>query len=143
MWNQKKWYKWTYLQNRVTDGENKLTVTSMGKGGRGINWVIGNNIHILLHMKKVINKEPLYSAGNFSKLCNDLSGKSESEVAQSCPTLSDPMDCSLPGCSIQGIFQARVLEWIAITFSTIWEKHLKKRGYMYIYNWFTLLYSRN
>ena len=43
--------------------------------------------------------------------------KSESEVAQSCPTLSDPMDCSLPGSSIHGIFQARVLEWVAIAFS--------------------------
>ena len=44
--------------------------------------------------------------------------KSESEVAQSCPTLSDPVDCSLPGSSIHGIFQARVLEWGAIAFST-------------------------
>ena len=43
--------------------------------------------------------------------------KSESEVAQSCPTLSDPMDCSLPGSSVFGIFQARVLEWGAIAFS--------------------------
>ena len=43
--------------------------------------------------------------------------KSESEVAQSCPTLSDPTDCSLPGSSIHGIFQARVLEWGAIAFS--------------------------
>ena len=43
--------------------------------------------------------------------------KSESEVTQSCPTLSDPMDCSLPGSSIHGIFQARVLEWGAIAFS--------------------------
>ena len=43
--------------------------------------------------------------------------KSESEVAQSCPTLSDPMDCSLPGSSIHGIFQAKVLEWGAIVFS--------------------------
>ena len=43
--------------------------------------------------------------------------KSESESAQSCPTLSDPMDCSLPGSSIHGIFQARVLEWVAIAFS--------------------------
>ena len=43
--------------------------------------------------------------------------KSESELAQSCPTLSDPMDCSLPGSSIHGIFQARVLEWVAIAFS--------------------------
>ena len=44
--------------------------------------------------------------------------KSESEVAQSCLTLSsDPMDCSLPDSSIHGIFQARVLEWVAIAFS--------------------------
>jgi len=43
--------------------------------------------------------------------------KSESEVAQSCPTLSDPMDCSPPGSSVHGIFQARVLEWGAIAFS--------------------------
>ena len=43
--------------------------------------------------------------------------KSESEVAQSCPTFSDPVDCSLPGSSIHGIFQARVLEWGAIAFS--------------------------
>ena len=45
--------------------------------------------------------------------------KSESEVAQSCPTLSDPMDCSLPGSSVHGIFQARVLEWGAIAFSSV------------------------
>ena len=45
--------------------------------------------------------------------------KSESEVVQSCLTLSDPMDCSLPGTSIHGIFQARVLEWGAIAFSTL------------------------
>ena len=42
--------------------------------------------------------------------------KSESEVAQSCPTLRDPVDCSLPGFSVHGIFQARVLEWVAIAF---------------------------
>ena len=42
--------------------------------------------------------------------------KSESEVAQLCPTLSDPMDYSLPGSSIHGIFQARILEWGAIAF---------------------------
>ena len=44
--------------------------------------------------------------------------KSESEVAQSYPTLSNPVHCSLPGSSIHGIFQARVLEWGAIAFST-------------------------
>ena len=43
--------------------------------------------------------------------------KSESEVVQSCPTLSHPMDCSLPGSSVHRIFQARVLEWGAIAFS--------------------------
>ena len=43
--------------------------------------------------------------------------KSENEVARSCQTLSDPMDCSLPGSSIHEIFQARVLEWVAIAFS--------------------------
>ena len=43
--------------------------------------------------------------------------KRESEVAQLCLTLHDPMDCSLPGSSIHGILQARVLEWAAITFS--------------------------
>ena len=43
--------------------------------------------------------------------------KSESEVAESCPTLSDPMDCGPPGSSVHGIFQARVLEWGAIAFS--------------------------
>ena len=44
--------------------------------------------------------------------------ESESEVAQSCPTPSDPMDCSLPGSSVHGIFQTRVLEWGAIAFSS-------------------------
>ena len=48
--------------------------------------------------------------------------KSESEVAQPCPTLSDPMECSPPGSSIHGIFQARVLEWGAIAFSEL--KHI-------------------
>ena len=43
--------------------------------------------------------------------------KSDSEVTQLCPTLSNPMDCSLPGFSIHGIFQARVLEWVATAFS--------------------------
>ena len=45
--------------------------------------------------------------------------KSENEVAQLCPTLRDPMDCSLPGSSVHGIFQARVLEWVAIAFSNV------------------------
>ena len=48
-----------------------------------------------------------------------MKAKSESEVAQSCPTPSNPMDCSLPGSSVHGIFQARVLEWGAIAFSIL------------------------
>ena len=62
--------------------------------------------------------------------------KSESEVAQSCPTLSDPVDCSLPGSSIHEILQARVLEWGAIAFSAILQDKsviitnmLKYQGY--------------
>ena len=62
----------------------------------GKHWSVGVCCHFLLQCMKV---------------------KSESEVAQSCQTLSDPMDCSLPGSSIHGIFQARVLEWSAIAFS--------------------------
>ena len=56
--------------------------------------------------------------------------KSEREVAQSCPTLSDPMDCSLPGSTIHGIFQARVLEWGAIAFSKNTQEDLTKKIFM-------------
>ena len=52
--------------------------------------------------------------------------KSESEVAQSCPTLHDPMDCSLPGSSVHGISQARVLEWVAIAFSVKTYRYIHK-----------------
>ena len=50
-------------------------------------------------------------------LLQGMKVKSESEVPQSCATLHDPMDCSLPGSSAHGVFQARVLEWGAIAFS--------------------------
>ena len=51
-----------------------------------------------------------------------MKGKSESEVAQLCPTPSSPMDCSLPGSSVRGICQARVLEWGAIAFSAAFSR---------------------
>ena len=54
--------------------------------------------------------------------------KRESEVAQSCPTLSNPVDCSLPGSSVHGIFQARVLEWGAIAFSYRYERWTIKKA---------------
>jgi len=63
--------------------------------------------------------------------------ESESEVAQSCPTLCDPMDCSLQCSSVHEIFQARVLEWVAISFSRgssqprdrIWISHIVGRRF--------------
>ena len=64
--------------------------------------------------------------------------KSESEVTQSCPTVCNPMDCSLPGSSVRGILQARVLEWGAIAFSTDWTTHaffpvISKRVFVVLY----------
>ena len=56
--------------------------------------------------------------------------KSQSEVAQSFPTLSDPMDCSLPGSYVHGIFQARVLEWVAIAFSNWSATSLKSLTFL-------------
>ena len=57
-----------------------------------------------------------YQIARLSEI-SPLCAKKESEVAQSCPTFCDPMDCSLPGSSVHGIFQARILEWVAISFS--------------------------
>ena len=62
------------------------------------------------------SRQEHWSGLPFPSQCRKV--KSESEVAQSCPTLSDPMDCSPPGSSAHGIFQARVLEWVAIAFSS-------------------------
>ena len=62
--------------------------------------------------------------------------KSESEVTQPCLTLSDPMDCNLPGSSDHGIFQARVLEWGAITFSAF--IHILILGYVDLVSFFIL-----
>ena len=56
-----------------------------------------------------------------------MKGKSESEVTQSRPTLSDPMDCSPPDSSVRGIFQARVLEWGAIAFSRPFNNQLLQK----------------
>ena len=58
-----------------------------------------------------------HRGGSTLKISSKPKEKKESEVTQSCPTLCDPMDCSLPGSSVRRIFQARVLEWVAIAFS--------------------------
>ena len=60
--------------------------------------------------------------------------KSEREVAQSCLTLHDPMDCSLPGSSTHGIFQARVLKWGAIAFSTIDARAMNRLNHILLLN---------
>ena len=54
--------------------------------------------------------------------------KRESEVVQSCPTLHDPKDCSLPGSSVHGILQAKVLEWGAIAFSRVTQTRRQNQG---------------
>ena len=60
----------------------------------------------------------LMEASSWERLCEEENEKkSEGEVAQSCLTLCDPMDCSLPGSSVHRIFQARILEWVAISSS--------------------------
>ena len=59
----------------------------------------------------------LMQRANSLVLLQCMKVKSESEVAQSCPTLSGPMDCSPPGSPVPGILQARTLEWVAISFS--------------------------
>ena len=94
MWNLKKnWYKWTYLQNRnrvtnVGKKKQQLYVYQRGKGQRvklgDWGWHIHSTIYIYLFWHW--------------------------QVAQSCLTFCNPMDCSLPGSSVHGIFQARVLE---------------------------------
>ena len=103
---------------------------------------LGNNIFILLLLLSCFSRvqlcvtpqtaahqappSPFKNTGvgcHFLLQCMKV--KSESEVAQSCPTLRDPMDCSLPGSSVHGVFQARVLEWVAIAFSNIFIESVK------------------
>ena len=61
--------------------------------------------------------EMCVSSGEYSIKCTKSKLIKESEISQSSPTLCDPMDFSLPGSSVHGIFQARILEWVAISFS--------------------------
>ena len=73
-----------------------------------------------------------------------LQRMSENEVAQSCPTLFNPMDCSLPGSSVHGICQARVLEWVAIAFShpyTTTGKTITLTGWTFVGKVMSLLFN--
>ena len=69
--------------------------------------------------------------------------KSESEVSQSCPTLNNPMDCSLPGSPVHGIFQARVLEWGAIACSAPYARPVLKIKWDYFNDQWVASYSMN
>ena len=144
---KKNWYKWTYLQNRnsVTDLKktNKQLWLPRAKG-RGTTLEIVVNIYTLLLLSASVMSDsvqpnrqqstrlphPWDPPGNNTGvgchfLLQCMKVKSEREVTQPCPTLSDPMDCSLPGSSIHGNFQARILEWAAIAFSDIYTSVYK------------------
>ena len=71
-------------------------------------------LHTPIHLQSIISPISDLNIYNMKQI---LLHPKWSKVAQSCPTLCDPMDCSLPGSSVHGIFQARVLEWVAISFS--------------------------
>ena len=79
----------------------------------------GSNPHLLRLLNWQADSLPLSHLETHILLWEVHNGiVKESEVAQSCPTLCDPMDCSLPGSFVHGIFHARILEWVAISFSS-------------------------
>ena len=73
--------------------------------------------HIFWHYKKNLNRKIFSVLWPFSPRCTWCIHISKSEVTQPCANLCNPMDCSLPGSYVHGIFQASVLEWVAISFS--------------------------
>ena len=88
--------------------------------GRNLQQLLGfSQLQINRHMSQwaTWEKDPNKQTQQLTLEERNNSWKSESEVARSCPTLCDPVDCSPPGSSVHGIFQARILEWVAISFS--------------------------
>ena len=78
----------------------------------------------LLNITAKVKDKSKNQKWDYIKLKSSWIAKEEIEVTQSCSTLYSPMDSSLPGSSIHRIFQARVLKWVAISFSTIWPSNL-------------------
>ena len=133
-------HKWIYVQNRnrLTDIEKRLVVAKGEGVGEGMEWEVGvsrcKQLLLLSHFSRVRLCATPEMAAHQARPSLGFSRQEhwsglpfpspmrESEVAQLCQTLHDPMDCSLPGSSIHGIFQATVLEWGAIAFSI---KHAK------------------
>ena len=75
------------------------------------------NITVIQVYAPTSNAEEAEVEGFCEDLQDLLESESENEVAQSCPTLCGPMDCSPPGSSVHGILQARALEWVSVSFS--------------------------
>ena len=94
MWNLEKWYRQSYLQSRNRDTNVENTCMDTEGSGGGMNWEMEADAYTLVCV-----------------------------YAQSCPTLFNPMDCGLPGSSVLGISQARILEWVAISFSRRSSQH--------------------
>ena len=89
----------------------------MKRNEKLINVLMGQNVSKNeTNMQMIINLN-ISSRSVYTWNFNLIIDTKESEVAQSCPTLCDPMDCSLPGSSVHGIFKVRVLEWGAVSFS--------------------------
>ena len=123
MHESEKW-KWSRLVVSNSSWPHGLQPTRLlrpwdfpGKStGEGCHCLL-QHVHTTVH--KINNKVLLFSTGNYIQyweLIIRKKSESESEVAQLCLTLCDPVDCSLPGSSLHGILQARILEWVAISF---------------------------
>ena len=90
----------------------KKTVVSHGREERVV-----DKIRVIAKMHNVYGLRCCKDFGFYVMNGKQLGVLNRREVTQSCPTLCDPMDCSLPGSSLHGIFQTRILEWVAISFS--------------------------
>ena len=133
---------WTILFGSQTVGHDWATFTfhgdSLKKIGIKLQYDLAMPLLGIYPEKTTIQKVPQYSVQHYwhsqdrSDICQKMSKcfevwkVEESEVAQSCPIFCSPMDYSLPGSSVHGIFQARILEWVAISFSrrSSWPRNL-------------------
>ena len=97
---------WNYVNHELSDVQARF------RKGRGTKDQIAS-IRWIIEKAREFQKNIYFCFIDYAKTFDCV----KSEVTQSCSTLSDPMDCSLPGSSVYGIFQARVLEWVAISFS--------------------------
>ena len=135
-WNLQQTWKWTFLQ----DGNKMSPNHGQTHSHDGVLWLKTGTCYLPLLLLLLASDEsdsvrphrlqpirlhhPWDFPGKNTRvgchfLLQCMKVKSENEGAQSCPTLRDPINCSLPGSSVHGIFQARVLEWGAIAFSAI------------------------